>query len=323
MWAGSIGHNGLFMSLRIKALAKYPIGVFHRAALRAGVVVVPNHYYASVADVHELRRCRTTWAKRSAMVGVDINVAAQADELLRTVKAYEPEYRGNAAFKEATKKGFGPGFGYIEAQCLHGVLRALKPRRVCEVGSGVSTYCTLRALRRNESEGYCAGLTCIEPNPSKFLRGMRGKGVELIEQPVQAVDPDFFRELEEGDLLFIDTTHAVKPGGEVIYLYLEVLPRLRPGVIVHIHDIYLPYLYQRDLLQVQNLFQWSETALLLALLVNNPRLDVLFCLSLLHYDAPAVLYSVFPEYRPQPADDGLCARTAEGHFPSSIYLRTG
>src|ERR1700739_2949583 len=101
------------MALRIKALAKDPIGVLPRAALRAGVVVLPNHYYASVADVHELRRLRKLWAKRSAMIGVDMNVAAQADELLRMVKAYEPEYRGNAAYKEGTAKGFGPGFGYI------------------------------------------------------------------------------------------------------------------------------------------------------------------------------------------------------------------
>lgn len=311
------------MAMRFKALAKYPIGVFHRAALRAGVVVLPNHYYTPVADVHELRRRRRMWANRSAMIGVDMNVAAQAGELLRTVKPYEPEYRGNAAYKEGTAKGFGPGFGYIEAQCLHGVIRFLKPRRVCEVGSGVSTYCALRALERNESEGRFGRLTCIEPNPSKFLRTVRGKSIELIEQPVQAVDPNFFRELEAGDLLFIDTTHVVKPGGEVIYLYLEVLPRLRPGVVVHIHDIYLPYLYQRDLLQLRNLFQWSETALLLALLVNNSRLSVLFCLSLLHYDAPVVLRSVFPEYTPQAADDGLCASAAAGHFPSSIYLRTG
>lgn len=311
------------MAVRVKSLAKYPIGVFHRAALRVGVVVLPNHYYTPVADVHELRRSRRIWANRSAMAGVDMNVAAQADELLRMVKPYEPEYRGNAPYKEGTAKGFGPGFGYIEAQCLYGVLRALKPRRICEVGSGVSTYCTLGALARNESEGHFARLTCIEPNPSRFLRTIRGKNVELIEQPVQTVDPEFFRELEAGDLLFVDTTHVVKPGGDVIYLYLEVIPRLRPGVIVHIHDIYFPYLYQRDLLQLKNLFQWSETALLLALLVNNSRLSVLFCLSLLHYDAPAVLSTVFPEYTPEPAADGLCALNATGHFPSSIYLRTG
>ena len=311
------------MAVRVKALAKYPIGLFHRAALRAGVVVLPNHYYTPVADVHELRKLRKIWANRSAMVGVDMNVAAQAEEVLRTVKPYEPEYRGNAAYKEGTAKGFGPGFGYIEAQCLHGVLRSRKPRRVCEVGSGVSTYCTLRALECNESEGHFGRLTCIEPNPSKFLRAAADKSIELIEQPVQAVDPNFFRELEAGDLLFIDTTHVVKPGGEVIYLYLEVLPRLRPGVIVHIHDIYFPYLYQRNLLQLNSLFQWSETALLLALLVNNSRMNVLFCLSLLHYDAPAVLRSVFPEYSPQLAEDGLCASEATGHFPSSIYLQTG
>jgi predicted O-methyltransferase YrrM len=299
------------------------MGVLHRAALRAGVIVLPNHYYAPVADVHELRRRREAWAKPSAMIGVDMDVASQAAELVRIVKPYEPEYRGNAPYKEGTSKGFGPGFGYIEAQCLHGIVRSLKPRRICEVGSGVSTYCMLRALGCNESDGQLARLTCIEPNPSKFLRSMQREGLELIDQPVQALDADIFRELEAGDLLFIDTSHAIKPGGDVIYLYLEVLPRLRPGVIVHIHDIYFPYLYQRDLLQLRSLFQWCETALLQALLVNNSRLKILFCLSLVHYKAPEVLSSVFPEYASQPAEDGLCTSTAKGHFPSSIYLQTG
>ena len=96
------------MAVRVKALAKYPIGMLHRAALRVGVVILPNHYYTPVADVHELRRFRRIWANRSAMTGVDMNVAAQADELLRMVKPYEPEYRGNAPYKEGTAKGFGP-----------------------------------------------------------------------------------------------------------------------------------------------------------------------------------------------------------------------
>ena len=310
------------MKRKLKPLAKGAIGTFHRMALRAGVVVVPNHYYTPVADVNELRQLQKFWAKRSPMLGVDMNVAAQANALREMVKPYEPEFRGNAAFKEATAKGFGPGFGEIEAQCLHGVLRALKPRRIVEIGSGVSTYCALNAVALNEKEGHHADITCIEPHPTKFLRDVRGKKINLLEIPVQKLDPDFFLRLDEGDLLFIDSTHAIKPGGDVIYLYLEVIPRLKPGVIVHIHDIFFPYLYQRDLLQLRTLFQWSETALLLALLTSNKRLSVLFCLSLLHYDAPEVLSDIFPEYIRQPAEDGLCERTAEGDFPSSIYLRT-
>jgi hypothetical protein len=308
--------------MKVKDLAKGFFGSLHRIALRAGLVIVPNHYYTPIADVNNLIQNKEGWAKRSAMPGIEMDIAAQADTLRSLVKPYEPEFRGNATFKEGTSKGFGPGFGYVEAQCLHGLLRALKPKKVIEIGSGVSTSCLLHASALNELEGHHTQITCIEPNPSSFLRSIRSGGkIDLLESPVQNLDPDFFLRLEDGDLLFIDSTHAIKPGGDVIYLYLEVIPRLKPGVILHIHDIYVPYLYQRNLLQLGTFYQWSETALLLALLVGNSQLSVLMCLSLLHYDAPEVLASVFPEYIHQPADSGLCSRTADGHFPSSIYLR--
>jgi predicted O-methyltransferase YrrM len=311
------------MKRRLKALTKGAVGTLHRVALRAGVVVLPNHYYTPVADVHELRRLQKYWARRSPMAGVDMNVAAQARTLRDMVQPYEPEYRGDEAYKYASANGFGAGFGDIEARCLHGVLRTLKPQRICEIGSGVSTYCTLQAIGLNEKEGYHTEMTCVEPNPSPLLRKLQDeKQIELIERPVQTLDPVFFDRLRAGDLLFIDSTHAVKPGGDVIYLYLDVIPRLRPGVIVHIHDVYLPYLYQQDLLHVRTLFQWCETALLLALLTYNNRLSVLFCLSLLHYDAAEVMANVFPDYRPQVTENGLCAPGAADHFPSSIYLRT-
>jgi predicted O-methyltransferase YrrM len=312
----------MFMSLRLRPVVKGGIGIAHRLALRAGIIVLPNHYYTPVADVHELRRLQKFWARRSSMTGVNMDIVAQEKYLREIVAPYEPEYRGNQAFKEGAAKGFGPGFGYIEAQCLHGVLRALKPEKIYEVGSGVSTYCALQAIALNRREGHQSQMTCIEPNPSRFLRQATNRQLELIEAPVQALDPEFFCSLNEGDLLFIDSTHAIKPGGDVIYLYLDVIPRLKPGVIIHIHDIYLPYLYQRDLFHVRTLFQWSETALLLALLTNNSRLRTLFCLSLLHYDAPHALASVFPEHQPQAAVDGLCEAGSAGYFPSSIYLRT-
>jgi predicted O-methyltransferase YrrM len=308
--------------MTLKTLAKGPIGLLHRLALRAGVVILPNHYYTPVADVHELRKLQKFWAKRSSMNGVNMDVAAQAKNLHDIVAPFEPEYRGNLPYQKAAAEGFGPGFGYIEAQCLHGMVRALKPSKICEIGSGVSTYCALCATALNEKEGHHTELTCIEPNPSRFLREAQHGTIELIKTPVQALDPEFFRSLDSGDLLFIDSTHAIKPGGDVIYLYLDVIPRLKSGVIVHIHDIYLPYLYQRDLLQLSTLFQWSETALLLALLTHNDHLSTIFCLSLLHYEAPGALASVFPEYRPQPAINGLCGSEARGHFPSSLYLRT-
>src|SRR5438067_7049636 len=123
------------MNLRLKPLAKGCIGTLHRLALRAGIVVLPNHYYTPIADVHELRKQRKCWAKRSSMVGLDMDIATQTKTLREIVAPYESEYRGNAVYKEAAAKGFGPGFGYIESQCLHGVLRVRKPRKAYDIGS--------------------------------------------------------------------------------------------------------------------------------------------------------------------------------------------
>jgi hypothetical protein len=309
------------MKGQLKELARSAMATIHRMALKAGIVVLPNHFYTPISDVNELRRTRANWAHRSSMIGIDVSVQSQAVLLKEMVKPFEPEYRGNKTFLEGTSGGFGPGFGYIEAQCFHGVLRSLKPRKIIEVGSGVSTYCAMKAIALNPQSEKATQITCIEPYPSEFLaKTAKTYAIELIKSPVQNLGPDIFLDLGAGDLLFIDSTHAVKPAGDVLYLYLEVLPRLRPGVIVHIHDIYFPYIYQRDLLT--SFYQWSETALLQALLTYNSRLSILFCLSQLHYDAPEVLAEVFPEYVHQPADDGLTDRSAPGHFPASIYLRT-
>ena len=134
------------------------------------------------------------------------------------------------------------------------------------------------------------------------------------------VDGAHFAELEAGDVLFIDSTHAVRTGSELARLYLEIIPRLRPGVLVHVHDVVLPYLHMPDVLD--NVFDWQETTLLAALLTDNPRLRVLACTSLLHHDRPEDLAQVLPDYRPRRMNNGLYADDgASGdHFPSSIWL---
>jgi predicted O-methyltransferase YrrM len=289
----------------------------HQVALGGGVVVLPNHYYTPIADVRELTRTRDKWAKRSPMTGIDADLGRQVARLQEIVKPFEPEYRGNSTYKEGAARGFGPGFGYVEAQALHGVLRWLKPKRVIEVGSGVSTHCATKALALNASEGHPGKLTCIEPYPSDYLKS--SAGIELVTSKVEELDPAAFDQLGDGDFLFIDTSHAVRPVGDVAHLYLEVLPRIKPGCVIHIHDIYFPYSFQRDLLD--GLFQSAETAVLQALLTNNNGLEILFCLSMLHYDAQDVMKDVFPEYSPLPDVNGLNVPNTAGHFPSSIYLR--
>jgi Methyltransferase domain len=298
------------------ALKSRVLDVF-RLSLKSGLIVLPKHYYAPVADINELARTRATWAKRSRMPGVTMDLDEQINFLRDKIAPFQSEYLGNKTYIDGTRSGFGPGFGFLEAQAYHGFLRSMKPKRIIEVGSGVSTHCAIAATKANASEtGEATEIICIEPNPSPFIRESRD--ITVKANRVEEVPVELFESLSEGDLLFIDSTHAVRPGGDVIYLYCEVLPRLRPGVRVHIHDIYFPYTYQPDLLD--SLFHWSESCMLQTLLVNNSRLKILLCMSMLHYDAPDALKEAFPEYRRAHSDDGLYGNDRSQHFPTSIYL---
>ena len=130
-----------------------------------------------------------------------------------------------------------------------------------------------------------------------------------------------FDELKAGDLLFIDSSHTLKLGSELARIYLDIIPDLPPGVFIHIHDIYLPYLYMRTALS--NYYDWQETSLVLALLKNNTRLSVQCCLSALHYDRPKQMATLLTEYRPEANIKGLqAAKAGKSHFPCSLWLRT-
>lgn len=301
---------------RVRSGGKRAFLRLHEIASGAGFIVLPKHYYVPVPDLAALRRSRPVWAKRSGLHGLTIDLEKQLQALRRWVQPYEPEYSGNTAYRDATKNAYGPGFGYIEAQVLYGFVRGGKPRRILEVGSGVSTYCMVQAATRNATEGHPASITCIEPYPSDWLATAP---VRLIRERVETVPQDVFDELGSGDLLFIDSTHTVRTGGDVTHIVLEVLPRLKPGVVVHFHDIYLPYDYQRD--ADRSLFQWMETALLHAYLIGNTGVEILFCLSHLHYDRPDALREIVPEFIQEPGRDGLRQEGAAGHFPSSLYLK--
>ncbi|SDN06171.1 Methyltransferase domain-containing protein [Streptomyces sp. cf386] len=253
-----------------------------------GILVAPRHYYSSAPDVRGLAE-----SQKACMPFVD-------------------EYRGNAVLEKAGE--LGPGYGYIEAQALHGILRTLRPGRYLEVGSGVSTHIALQALTRNAEEGHPGTVTCVEPYPRDWLT--RDDRVRLHRTPVQAVGLAVFTSLTAGDVLFVDSSHVVKPGSDVNFLVLEVFPRLAPGVIVHVHDIYLPYDYQCDLLD--SVLHWAETSLVRAFLTHNDRARILACLSHLHYEKADEMRAVFPDYRPAPHRDGLVS--GEGHFPASLWF---
>lgn len=295
----------------------------YRLTTRAGFQLVPVHYYSPLPNILQLERTRNTWARPSDLPGLSIDLDAQVQYLQRVCRPYFDEYKDGSYYGEAVKHSGIRGYGEIDSQVLHAVLRHLKPSQVIEVGSGTSTFCILQALRLNRQARDNSKMLCIDPYP--HINDRWPLDAELRVQQVQDVSLDLFMALGEGDFLFIDSSHQVKPGGDVNYLILEVLPRLRSGVVVHFHDIYFPYDYPWDVLK--NFFPFTETSLLRAFLAFNRRYDIMFSLSLMHYERAEALQQLLPLYSPYEGKDGLIddrVRPFEepsGHFPSATYIR--
>jgi len=303
---------------RAKALSFRVFSAFDTLDLH----VLPKHYYSPVPDHTWLRRNRHLWSGRLGLQGIEWDLDDQLRWLTQICGPYYDEVRGLETFNNATSQEWGPGYGPIESQVLHCAIRSLAPRRIVEIGSGVSTACMLSASAMNEQEGRTrAELVCIEPFPTPAFRRLIGgrEDVRHVAMTCQAVPQTLFDELEAGDVLFIDSSHSVKTGSDVLRIYLEILPRLRPGVLIHIHDVFLPYAYPRDTLN--SYFGWQETALLAALLTGNRRFWICACLSGLHYDRRTELRNILSDYTPQDDLDGLQAGK-HGHFPSSLWLLT-
>lgn len=302
---------------RTKDTLKRALVRLNRRLERLGFRLQLVHYYSETPARRQLASTKGTWARDLSMRGVEWDLDEQLSWLGSHVSPYVGEVAGLDAYRRIQSGGFGPGFGPIESQALHCIVRSLAPGRLTEVGSGVSTMVSLAASQQNRLEGRGdTAITCVEPFPHQALR--RAEGITLVPELAQSAPSEIFEELESGDVLFLDSTHAVKTGSELTRLYLEILPALRPGVVVHIHDICLPYAYCPDILH--SLFDWQESALVAALITDNPRLKVLACMSALHHGRAAELCQMFPDYRPCAMESGLSEPDAPGHFPSSLWL---
>lgn len=285
---------------------------------RAGLHLMPKHYYTPVPDCTWLENNRPLWIGRSSLSGIRWDLAAQFAWLKGVCEPYYGEVSGLKSYHSFRQSG--PGFGEIESQVLHCFVRRYTPANIIEIGSGVSTMCMIEAAGLNHRDGKpVPRITCVEPFPSDKL--CSSKQVELIPQLCQEVPLSLFDRLSAGDLLFIDSSHAVKVGSDVLRIYLEIIPYLPPGIFLHVHDIYLPYAYPRNVFSMP--YWWQETAMLMALLINNPKLSVLTCLSALHYDYQEELQKLLTDYRPAPNNEGLeVSSSTPGHFPASIWLQT-
>lgn len=160
-------------------------------------------------------------------------------------------------------------FPPLDAIILYGMLSEFKPRRLLEIGSGFSTEIALLASQYSGT-----AIHCIEPYPSARLLAIEPQLSDLTRLPLQQIEPALFAELQAGDFLFIDTTHTVKINSDVNHLVFNVLPYVKPGVFIHIHDIFLPYEYPKRWYDEISIY-WNEQYLLLAYLLENPTMEII------------------------------------------------
>ena len=289
-----------------------------RLLQRFGVNVLPAHYYSCVPDLRDLAQ-RVDWRRPRSMYGIaGRSVGDQVALLGEWVLPQADLLSAERLYQDAISGGGGDGgYGEIEALVLACFVATTKPRRIIQIGCGVSTAVIRAAAVK---AGHAIEIVCVEPYPSVWLRQAAARDeVRLVAAPAQSVDTAVLCDLGEGDLLFIDSTHAVKPGSEVNYLIHEVLPRLPAGAWVHFHDIYFPYDYPRDALEGDLLFP-QESTLLYAFLTGNARFRLELSLSMVHYAEPEALKQLIPAYDPASQKDGLTVGRG-GHFPSAAWLR--
>ena len=235
-----------------------------------------NRYYWAVPERRALPE--KLWQGYAEPPGVRMNEQAQVQLLAELRDAYRADYEAMPRKAPGNDHEFyhdNGNFGGIDAVLLYGLIRKYKPRRMIEVGSGHSTRLSAQALRANKAEtGAEADFTAIEPHPRPFLRkGLPGL-TRLIEKRIQDVPTSEFERLEANDILFIDSSHVLAIGSDVHYELLEVVPRVKPGVLVHFHDIHLPGEYPRSLV-MENRF-WTEQYILQAFLAFNDSFEVMW-----------------------------------------------
>lgn len=262
-----------------------------RGFSKVGLHVVLKTFYSPIPDLDELPP--GAFERRSELPAIGWDLDAQLEDLTARFAPAMAEFHVPAP-AAGDRWHYAPNDSYSvpDAVVLHGIVRTLKPRRIVELGSGHSTLVTAAAARANAAEGHPVTLEVFDPFPGVAGPGLPGL-TRLERTAAQDVPFATFASLRSGDILFVDTTHTVKIGSDVNHILLEILPRLAPGVVVHLHDIFLPYEYPRPWLEDFGLY-WTEQYLLQAFLAFNSGYEILASVYALKRERPAEMAALLP-----------------------------
>jgi predicted O-methyltransferase YrrM len=241
----------------------------------------PGHFYSPVPSKRDVREYLAKLERQPGhpLPAIDLNDQIQ----LHLLDALKPYY-GRIPFQDRPAEGLlyhfdNPNYPHADGMILFCMLNHLRPRRLIEIGSGYST-CAILDTNRLFLDSQVQ-ITSIEPHP-ELLRSLLAKSndaLTVIESKLQDAQIEVFDQLERGDILFVDSSHISKVGSDVNYIIFELLPRLRPGVIIQIHDIYFGFEYPGVWLREGR--AWNEAYLLRAFLEYNKHFRILLFLSYL------------------------------------------
>lgn len=276
---------------------------------RSGFILMPNYYYSPIPDVS---RVEIAIKKKSEMTGIKITEIEQLYFLDNVCAPYKEEYSKFSNKKTDLNHEFhfnNGVFERVDAEVLHCMIRHKKPKQIIEIGSGYSTLISAAACEINKRKnGVTCNFTAIEPFPNELFKKHPPGLSRLIRKHLQDVDMALFTSLKKDDILFIDSSHVLKTGSDVQLIYLEIIPRLAPGVIIHIHDIFLPAEYPDEWIREEHVF-WNEQYFLQAFLSFNDSFEIIWAGSFMHLKYPDKLSKYFPGYSP------------ENCLPGSFWIR--
>jgi hypothetical protein len=243
----------------------------------------PNgHYYSPIIDVDNIReREENIWNEKKEIKDISLNTEAQIELLQKLIM-----FRDSINFPTIKEEGYryffnNDYFSYTDGIILHLFLLYFRPKKVIEIGSGFSS-----ALMLDTNDFHLENsidLTFIEPYPDR-LRSLflndENKTCKLLECKVQDVGMEVYQQLENSDILFIDSSHVCKTDSDLNHIFFEIMPTLKPGVIIHFHDIFYPFEYPKEwVLAGKN---WNEIYFLRAFLMNNSNYEIIFFNDYLH-----------------------------------------
>jgi hypothetical protein len=244
---------------------------------RLGFDLQRRDYYSALNDLEFLAANRDLWQGRPLPAGVRFDVDEQW-ALVQELAAYVSELESvpydqppGEPLAYCWNNDFWRG---LDALVHYGMIRRLRPSRVVEIGCGWSSLLMARALARNDADGAPAAVHQIEPYPREALMAVLPGSWTLQRSMLQRSSPAAIEQLTSGDILFYDGSHVARAGSDVNWFFFEVLPRVAPGVIVHVHDIFWPSDYPEEWIFERGQ-TWNEQYILQAFLMYNEHFELL------------------------------------------------